>query len=110
MMTGCRSAVKALDKSGRRRNKRFSIKEGPPPMRIALFAAAAAALTLAACSPQTGENAEATADAAGATVASAADDTAANAEVAADNAAAATNQAAENVDAAIETPAETPAQ
>lgn len=79
-------------------------------MRIALFVAAAAALAVTACSPQTEENAATTADAAGETVASAANDTAANADAAADNAAAATNQAAENVDAAIVTPAETPAQ
>ncbi|WP_339932239.1 hypothetical protein [uncultured Brevundimonas sp.] len=76
-------------------------------MRIAILAVTAvAALTLAACSPQTEDNAAATADAAGDTVASAADDTAANVDAAADGAAEATNEAAENVDAAVVTPAE----
>ena len=75
-------------------------------MRIALFAAAAAALTLAACSEQTEANSAATANEAGDTVASAADDTAANVDAAVDNTAAATNEAAEDVDASIETPAE----
>ncbi|MDY6922717.1 MAG: hypothetical protein SWI22_02005 [Pseudomonadota bacterium] len=79
-------------------------------MRIALLAATAAALTLAACSQQTGDNAAETADAAGDTVASAAEDTAENVDAAADNTAAATNEAAEDVDASITTPAETPAQ
>lgn len=79
-------------------------------MRIAILAVAATALTLAACSQQTENNAAETADAAGDTVASAAEDTAANADAAADNAAVATNEAAENVDASIQTPAETPAR
>ena len=56
-------------------------------MRIALFAVAAAALAVSACSERTEDNAAATADAAGATVASAASDTAVNAEAAADAAA-----------------------
>ncbi len=69
-------------------------------MRIALFAVAALALGVTACSPKTEDHAAAAADQAGAAAASAANDTAANVDAAAANTAAATNAAADNAAAA----------
>jgi len=94
-----------LDNWTGKRNKRASPNQRNTNMRIALFAAAAAALALTACSEQTEDNAAATADNAGDTVASAAQDTAANVDAAADSAAAATSEAAVEVDAAADSAA-----
>ena len=94
-----------LDNGCHTRNNSSFVKTGVVTMRIALFAAAAVALALSACSEQTEDSAAATAENAGDTVASAAQDTAENADAAADSAAAATSEAAANVDAAADSAA-----